>query len=232
MTFDQRICFVDLEATSADPLTAKMWEIGIVIREAGQTDGDDQEYTALIHPGSLAHADKESLRVTRFYERTKDLKPWDYKHSPDSPKRCPEQWANPWRTAREVAEITEGAIFVANNTTYDGPILDLFLRAHGQIGDWDYRHRDIGSAFDGWMAGYRTAIAVAQACAKSVDREDVLGILKTGAQAPSWPAPGLGNIVAHFGIDTSDRQSHRALDDARTLRDCWDAIFADGFRCQ
>jgi len=235
MSTDQTIVFADLEATTADPLTAKTWEIALIVRSPHRfvhPDGPDtvemkdDEHEWLVDPGPLDGADRQSLRVTGFYERTGHLKP--HLHDGVYESKPFERWANPHRAARDIAKLTDRAILVANNPTYDGPVLDRFLREYGQIGTWDYRHRDLGSMFDGWMAGWRICHeAAAEVITETGARTDLDSWL---GWKPEWAQPGIKNIACALGIDPDDYEAHAALEDARLLRDCWDAMFRLGFR--
>ena len=222
---DQTIAFCDVETTTDDPLTGQVWEIGLIIREPGQ---DDVEYSWLVDPGPLDGAQRTALRMTDYFERTSHLKPHDYQHSPIAKEQCPDRWDDPVEVAAAVAKLTANAIFVCNNTTFDGPYLDKFLRRFGLIGAWDYRHRDIGSIYDGWHAGWRAAHDIFVSVLAEIAPGEIRRVTEL---VPKWTPPGMRNIAIAMGLDPEAYDSHVALPDARIVRDCWDQIFADGFRC-
>lgn len=214
----QRIVFADVETTGIRPDNgAQIWELALIVRDENvDADtltiqrGEDREYLWHIRP-DLEHADPVALKIGGYYQRCKaaDRAIGDAEviahpdlGTPGGEVRKAFPYA--WTVARFVAGLLDGAHLVAANPHFDGGHLDAFARAHGHCLTVDYHYTDIASLVRGWAAADQR-------------RGD-------GLVATRFPLK-LHQAAQAVGIDPfTGYQVHSALDDARLLRDVFDAV--------
>lgn len=128
------LAFMDVETTSLSEEDARwgnggIWEIGLIARTVTPDDASvDQEYEWQIEP-NMRYADRESLRVNGYYERSKR----------------PELRLEPSEVARDLVKHTMDLRLVVNNPAFDVPRLTTLVRHHGECPMWDYHALDIKS---------------------------------------------------------------------------------------
>jgi DNA polymerase III epsilon subunit-like protein len=138
-----KLTFVDLETTGLDPSRHEAWEIGLIVREDASTT--DTEYLWRIKP-DLTKADPTGLRIGRFYERTAGL-------HPALSRKPGDKWADPAKTAEELARLLDGAHMVGAVPSFDAAFLERFLRRYGQAPTWHYHLVDVEALAAGYLAG-------------------------------------------------------------------------------
>ncbi len=206
-----RICFIDCETTGTNPDLHHLWEVGVIVREF-EADPDmravhgtvitdasgDREYAWQVWP-DLQHADPQSLRVGRFYQRAR-VSPHvgAYTLCSDLPSRPSPDPAGaeafPFDVAATLAKLLDGALLAGVQVGFDAAFVNKFLRMFGLAPTWNYHLIDLLS-----LAAGRFGIA------------------------PPWTS---GGVTAQLGLpDEHDR--HTGLGDARLNRDIFDKVYAD-----
>lgn len=197
----RRTIFLDLETTGLDDERHEVWEIGAIVR----TGRDEPDVEHLYHvPPDLSTADPGALHVGRFYERTQAIGTLSI-HQPDAAvnlaSRWYPEWSHPRAVANLIAPILDQSVVVGALPDFDFRHLRRWLRRHGQCWSAHYHHIDI----EPLVAGYLQA---------HPDR------------APAGPPPWNSNeLSAAIGVDATQYARHAALEDARWVRDQWDAIY-------
>jgi DNA polymerase III epsilon subunit-like protein len=189
-----RIASVDCETTGLDPARHTAWDIAIAL-------GDGTKRQWFIKP-NLATADPMALRIGRYYERTADLQ------ASGSRKQGP-KWADPDKTAAEIARLLNGATLLGHNPSFDAAFIAAFLRRHGHILTADHHLIDTGTLVTGFMAGLRQGTRLAL-------RPD--GGLPASVDLDAlYPAPKgkhLADVARAVGVDPMKFEQHTALGDA------------------
>lgn len=104
---NQNIAFIDIEATSLNPFTGEVIEVGIVLASQEKDDAGKatlavlSEHSIALRPEHIETADPESLKVCKYHER-------DWSH------------ALPQKDGlEEVVRLLKGTIFVGQNVAFD-----------------------------------------------------------------------------------------------------------------
>lgn len=116
---DHRIVFVDVETTGLDPDRHHIWEIAVILRDP---DTEDAEHHWMVR-ADLETADPASLRIGRYYERTRG---WGRMEEPEY-------------VAGTLAPMLDGAYLAGAVPSFDAAFLARFLRRHGQCPTWHHR---------------------------------------------------------------------------------------------
>lgn len=133
LRIDQKLVFLDIEATSLNVLTARPWEIAMIER---WPDGDERRTTIMVSDVDLADADPKSLEFARFEER----------HVQDGRSRwLTEAIAALWlaRRLRETEVYGRPLLVGSAVGTYDAPILAAMLARHGYVPEWHHHPIDL-----------------------------------------------------------------------------------------
>jgi hypothetical protein len=216
-----KLAFCDIESVRLSARNGSaLWEAAILLREDGKPADarDDAVYLWQVRP-DLEHAEAGSLRIARYYERCKVAdKPAGSGIQLIHPKlaKGKQQTHAAHLIARDIAHLLDGALIVGANPWFDAEHLDAFLREYGQALAADYHARDIGSVVHGYFAGQSRVVRNAQHN----------GGLELW-EVPEVPlALKLNDVARAVGFNPDSYDSHTALDDARLVRDLWNAVMA------
>jgi hypothetical protein len=198
---------LDLETTSLRSDAGEPWEFGLIEREIipalAQTTipkRQDAEYLWRTMP-DLTRADPESLRVGRFYERTKNMRAayqkgmaynlvdWGLADD-DLP------WSDPAALALDLARLIDGAIVVGCNPGFDRDFLRPFLHRHGQAYTAHYRPMCVTTMGAGFLYGQRR------------------GDEWAAVPEMRWPLSS-SEVSLALGVDPAGFDRHSALGDCR-----------------
>lgn len=225
--------FLDTETTSLDEETGELWEIATIVRDLSNNSGD-REYWWQVRP-DMSTADPNSLRIGRYYERAKMLHRGIGDGVELAPADAVPDEAGDFETniydrmakrgdvierligeeiAYKLAKQLDGATIVANNPRHDRDFIKKFLRKHGQALTASHRMIDIRSLALGWLYGRIHDCKVTEAFAPDVLLY-ALDYLEGVSDRLDWRV---------FGIDPDEYETHTAPDDARLVRDVFDAI--------
>jgi DNA polymerase III epsilon subunit-like protein len=197
-----RLVFVDTETTGLQPWWNEVWEIAVIERKVIHHDDlpdqvVDTEHVFHVKP-DLTKADPNALRISRFYERTRDFTDWRTSSRPG------EGWQPPLSTAKTVAQLLDGAHLVGAVPSFDAAFLQRFLHRYDQAGAWHYHLIDVEALAVGYLNGLsRTATSRVQLPGLPWDSDQLTSAL------------GLPPVSADV--------RHTALGDARWARDMYDA---------
>lgn len=195
-----KLAFIDCETVSLIPGPATIWELAVILR----TEDGDEEYAWQIRP-DLTTADPGALKVGGYYKRFAVSSGWDVltceiPAAEADDKFGPGHHLDNRDLAAFLAPKLSRAHLIAANPGFDAGHTDAFLRAHGECGDWDYHLTDIGSLVRGRYAS------------------------DTAGPVPlPWPLK-VHEAAVLAGIDPDRYEAHCALDDARMVRDIYDAV--------
>lgn len=196
---DREPVFVDVETTGLEPDRHRIWEVALI-------DGGDEYHAVMEMRGTvLAEADREALKVSRFFERTEPYRPIEGLGAIGG---APEKvWDDPSGIALMVAGITEGRIIAGFNPWFDAAFLDRLLRGTGWSPAWDYHLVDVKTFAAGWLAGRL--------------REG------GGIRQPPWH---LDDLCVQLGINPGDHGAdrHTAMGDARLAKAIYEAVMRHG----
>ncbi len=131
--FDRDVCFVDIETLGLDR-EAPIWEVAAIRIDPAGAEVGRVELQIMHQPGVWAESLPESFRKDYLARHQIEL-------------------AVPFRqAAREVHEITSGAIIAGSNPSFDTDRLGLLLERAGLQPDWHYHPLDIPSMIAGVFA--------------------------------------------------------------------------------
>jgi hypothetical protein len=219
-----RLVFVDTEFTTLDRLLRRVWEIAVIIRDPGKPD---VEIEWQVRP-DLTGASPESLRIGGYYRRNRlhgnpvgtgliVTGPGFPELDPGEPSDGKVRLISSHIIAADLATICDGAYLVAAVPSADELALDHFMRENGQVLSHHYRLRCVETMALGWLYGRRA--------------EQERGITVAGVEpepieipAPPWATKELWRLVGVPPLP--DELAHRALNDARSVRDMWDVLTA------
>jgi hypothetical protein len=219
---DGRIVFVDTEFTTLDKRRREVWELAVILRDPGLPD---VEVEWQIRP-DLKHASPDALRVGRYYRRCRVQ---DRAAGigvlvvgPGVDELLPDQDIDRDRVglageiASTAAAMLDGAYLVAAVPSADELALDRFLPRYGQVLSCHYRLSCVENLARGYLQGKRAVLAGIP------DRVGELAELTAQIPPPPWNTKVLSKLC---GVDPlPPEKAHRALNDARWVRDMWDAI--------
>ena len=196
-----RLAVIDTETTGTDPRRHHLWEVGLILREAGQPAA---EYAWQVRP-DLATADPAALRVGGYRDRCQVAAAAPGTVATlTAPDGTPEI-----TTARGLAvmlaRLLDGAALAGINVAFDRDFTAAFLAAHGETLTADYHLIEVCSLAAGWLA-----------CA---------GRLALAGRPPSAPWRS-DDLARALGIDPGDYARHTALADARYAAAIYDAATA------
>lgn len=189
------LAFLDLETTGLDPGRHDVWEIGLILRDKGE----DRHHLYRVEP-DLSRADPTGLRISRFYERTRDVA------GPLAYVPISERWSDPVALAHRLARELDGRHLVGAVPSFDAAFLGRWLRRHGQCPTWHYHLIDVEALAVGYLNGRATA--------------------EERRTAPRHGLPWDSDEISRLcGVEPpGDGARHTALGDARWARDLYDAI--------
>ncbi|WP_214317103.1 hypothetical protein [Nonomuraea sediminis] len=231
----QKLAILDLETTSLDERRGDLWEIGLITRDLQQPAAPDQEFWWQVRP-DLSLADPNSLKVGRYYERSrvttarigmgKRLAPTT--NQPQSGGWTKAYTGNPAAEgdfymketaeaiAAQLARRLDGATIIANNPAFDQKFLAKFLRANGQILTAHHRMLNVRDMLIGYIYGRLAAYDGQVEEAFELEAAPYVEDWLQGAtDSPSW------EIV---GVKQDPATKHTGPGDARVVRDVYDAI--------
>lgn len=221
-----RLCFIDTETTSTDPVHGELWEVAMIHRDE---DGDEGEWLLRWRP-DLTSADPTSLRINGYWDRTPGPDPevivdgvrWTAggEHVPPEVRGHQPAWESTWSQrslAALVAWVTAGTNLVGAVPSFDAERLQRWMLRHRLAPAWHYHLVDIEPLMAGYLAG--RAIYTPDDAMTAEYREQLLD-----AARPEWSSRQLSALV---GIDRDAYRAHTAMDDARWARDCYDAVLGD-----
>lgn len=217
-----RTVFLDTETTGVDRWNRKVWEVGAIVRDPGQPD---REYEWQIRP-DLAGAEPTGLRIGQYYRRCQiagdpvgaaktivhpDLHPnVDYPHV--------ELLTTAAHVALQVALMVDAATVVGAVPGFDEHSLALFLAEHNHAWTANYRLVDVESVAFGYLHGRaRYSEQVADQLTEALGR-------KWHTDAGPDPLPLNHEALSKGVFVPLPVDAHRALVDARHVRDMLDAM--------
>lgn len=204
-----RLVWADCETTGTRPdRGSEIWELALVIRDITPLTGEHETHRATdgewlwhIRP-DLTRADPFALKVGGYYERcrVRALAPGTAKRltQPEDVEADPAA-IEAHHVAHCVANLLSGAHLLAANPAFDAGHLEAFLRQYGECLGTDYHLTDIGSLVRGWALGSFATVDL------------------------PWPLK-LDRAAQLARINPDDYERHSALDDARLIRDVYDAV--------
>jgi DNA polymerase III epsilon subunit-like protein len=143
-----RLAVIDTETTGTDPRRHHLWEVGLILREAGQPAA---EYAWQVHP-DLATADPAALRVGGYRDRCRVAAAAPGTVATlTAPAGTPEITTAPGLAAL-LARLLDGAVLAGVNVAFDRDFAAAFLAAHGEILTADYHLIEVCSLAAGWLA--------------------------------------------------------------------------------
>ncbi|QBI53469.1 exonuclease domain-containing protein [Streptomonospora litoralis] len=197
-TAPRNLVFLDTETTGLDDERHEVWEIGFIVRSPLDME-PDEEHLYQVAP-DLSTADPGALHIGGYYQRTQRTGPTD-RGAVNLAAAAAPQWSDPRAVAELLAPILDQAVGVGALPDFDFRHLRRWLRRHGQCWSAHYHHIDI----EPLVAGYLQA------------HPDL---------APAGPPPWNSNqLSAAVGVDPKQYARHQALEDARWVRDQWDAVY-------
>lgn len=227
---------LDTETTSLDTRNGDLWEVATIVRDTDKPKTSIQESWWQVRP-DLLHADPNSLRVSRYYERAKmlgceigagvelaatDCRPVDALVENVYGKAAKQgdviHQLSGEGIARALAEQLDGATIVANNPTFDRGFLAKFLQNYGQVLTASHRMIDVRALAMGYMHGRLRNRTVA---------EEFTGDPAAEALAASWLSdwPDASSVDWRvLNVNPDLYEAHTALGDARLVRDVINAI--------
>lgn len=215
---DGRLVFLDTEFTTLDKLLREVWEVALIIRDPGC---EDVEVEWQLRP-DLTHASGDSARIGRYYRRNRvqdqpvgtgvvivgpGFSELDFRDVVDE-----ERLTDAATIAGEVARALENAFILGAVVSADELTLDKFLRQQGQIMAHHYRIRCIESMAHGYLLGRNRE--------RELDEAQHYNLIDI--PPPPWDTKTLWRGVGVEPVD--NRLAHRALVDARGVRDLWDEM--------
>ncbi|WP_433235326.1 hypothetical protein ACQPYK_25150 [Streptosporangium sp. CA-135522] len=226
---------LDTETTSLDTRNGALWEVAIIVRDTDEPKNRVQEFWWQVRP-DLLHADPNSLRVGRYYERAKmlgceigdgvelaatDCGPDDalvenvYGKTAKEGEVILEMSGE--RIALALAEQLDGATIVANNPAFDHRFLVKFLRENGQTLTASHRMIDVRALAMGYMHGRLRNRTVAEEFNGDPAAETL-----AASWLSDWPSTSIDWRMLNVNSDLYE--AHTALGDARLVRDVLNAV--------
>lgn len=207
----RRQLVVDCETTSLTPSYADgsgvIWEVAVLER---CPDGTRVEGLWRMEPDDASRADRESLAVGGYYDRTRLMKHRDQLAHDIARKGS--YWSHPPALALHLAQLLNGATLICSVPTFDVAFLTAFLAAHKHAPTWHYRVRDFASVAYGYLTGKPSALAP---------------VIPIGAEPYAAVPPldaGTDDFARALGLDLSAYERHSALPDCRIVADALDVI--------
>jgi hypothetical protein len=169
--------YIDTETTGLRephlPGGRRTWEYAVVrVSETPQGRLVRAAWAQIIDV-DLTHADPASLNIGRFYQRWSrrpggrydtaeaDLSVFDGGILPDraAPRTLRLVGVTEAEAARQIEELTRGAVLVGSNPAFDAAnFTDLLTRNGLAAGAWYHHHRDIPNMATGWLLGRRALV--------------------------------------------------------------------------
>lgn len=217
-----RIVFLDTEFTTLSKSHRQVWEIALIVRDPGEAD---QEYEWQIRP-PMEHASPDSLRIGRYYARNRvadrpvgtALTVVDDEYPElltQSPTYEGTRITTAAAVATRVARLVDGAYLVGAVPSADETALDVFLPQHGHVLTTFYRIRCVETLLQGYLLGRRAERCQNLGLPMSEDPHPL------AVPPPPWDPQEMSRLA---GVPVpGDEVAHRALVDARWVRDLWDA---------
>lgn len=203
------IVYMDLETTGLEPDRHDIWEIGLV-----WPDGSEELYH--LWP-DLETADRNALRISGFYRRTRGIAGVDV----DEPVcnnanrtgpnggglfDAPPRWSDPIELAADLAPRLDDVNIHGMLPSFDAQFLDPFLRANGQAGAWHYHVVDLEPMIVGWLHGRRDAM------------QEMYGV-DAVRRVEAEPPYRSDDLSIQLGVEPpTGRDRHTAFGDARWCR--------------
>lgn len=184
------IAIVDSETTGLDSDRHEIWDLSIITADHSSEIGivNETEHTWMIDC-DLSTADPTGLRVGRYYERTKGMRPADFEHPSD--------------VAEEIAYLLDGRMVIGAVPDFDTRFLTRLLRRHGHVPTWHYHLVDVENLVAGYLAGKAHDDA-------SVDGSRDWTLLE--AVMPPYKSEDLSRLI---GVEPNDFERHTSMGDCR-----------------
>lgn len=201
----RRQFIVDTETTALEPDyvagSGVIWELALI--ERPPFPRSRVEHLWRMEPDA-SKADRDSLRVGRYYERTERMKHRDLlEHDiARTPANRGGYWSHPPALALHIAQVLNDATLICSVPTFDVGFLAAFLRANKQAPTWHYRVRDFASIAYGYLRA----------------RDNELGDAWAGLDA------GTDDFARALGVDPFNYERHTALGDCRLVADALDVV--------
>lgn len=221
---DGRIVFVDTETIGLSYEHRDPWEIALIIRDPGKPD---EEIEWQLRP-NLTHAEPLGLRTGRYYRRNYAqamppgagliiVSPGWSELDPDkvSDEELRRRRMDADVIANCVAPLLDGATLIGQGPWFDDLGLHNFLRDNGQALTASHRLMCVNSASVAYLHGRADGLAAAG------DVEAARQLREQIPPAP-WDPEKLSLLVGVTPPPPEER--HRALVDARWVRDRFDAM--------
>ncbi len=174
----QDICFVDTETLGIDP-KAPIWEFAAYRITNNLTVSNTANFTIRHDPGHWYDTLPESFQLD-YQDRYQKSRAW-----------------SEFNACTAIARLTQSAIIVGSNPSFDMERLEILLRRNRFTPSWHYHPLDIPSM--------------------------VLARLAAQGRLPAqpWKSDALSKAI---GVDPADYPRHTALGDVRWCRAQWDVL--------
>lgn len=244
---DVRFVFGDTETITIAPERREVWEGAFIVRDPGNPD---VEIEWQLRP-NLIDADGISLRIGGYYRRNRALalRPGDgiLVVAPDLPELDPDddgmgpepadkgkpdgrvRYRNREITSLDIADrmapLLDGAFVIGEVPSFDDVALHKFLRDNGQFLTTSHRLQCINNLILGYLHGKAATLTE---LGRTDDEKRLLAEkLYAEIPTPPWDPEKLSRLV---GVEPPPIETrHRALVDARWVRDRFDAITGGRF---
>ncbi|MDF2847102.1 MAG: hypothetical protein K0R97_1084 [Oerskovia sp.] len=219
------LLFIDTETTSL-AANRRAWEVAMIRVNPDDVDGVGHGISFFISDVDLRHADQQSLKVGRFYDRHPKYAPG----LPDAGGRAANLEAklaavaslrSEYQAAVTIEQWTRGAILVGSNPGFDKEVVEPMLHRAGLTPAWHYRPVDVATLAAGFLHGVRRSAELVESVGLKAAALEQLLVEPAVLEVP-WSSDALSRAVGLPPVP--DEERHTAMGDARWVQRLYNLI--------